>query len=73
MNRIWNTKLRRPILLALFLATTSLGLGGCYTKDGKWAPWTYAECSRGDASGCDRDNGSDSSSSSNSSSGSPGL
>jgi hypothetical protein len=52
MTPISRTKLRKFLFLALILAGASAGLGGCYTHNGKWAPFCN---SRG---GCDRDNGS---------------
>lgn len=67
MNPISSTKLRRPLFLAILLACTSFNLAGCYTKDGKWAPITYATEGCGAVEGCDRDHGSESSSDSSSS------
>lgn len=63
----------RSLLLVSLLIGTSLGLTGCYTKDGKWAPITYATEGCGAVEGCDRDNGSDSSDNSSGSSSSGGT
>ena len=51
MTPILRTKLRKFLFLTLILAGTSASLGGCYTHNGKWAPFC------GSYGGCDRDNG----------------